>query len=423
MNSKLIPSNTCIQSWSSKARIRMTTALFMTLAHLNTAQGFEMSVRAEFKPDSSKPFFNKFENKTPNSGYCANFPEQCSGGMFSLRAPIVFNSITPITANHDDPRQGALFSVPTQWRDFTVTHSQTLEQEAVRIRIKGFGSEYRISDIIGLVGGGVSSGEAHSLLWGTRWVIAPSNCLYSGVGYFNTTTYGFFWRTPVQAPCQKQAKFDIPSMRYNFLDFAYEIETPNPLGMSSGDYVGNLIYTVGPGQDFDMGDVMIPADPTLSLNFTLNVQHTLKVDIPPGGEKVELLPTGGWQHWLQKGRTPEKLYHDQTFLISASSRFKMQLACERVIGDACAISNNSNDHAVPVDVRVSMPNGIGNDDGSAVSREKLSTATEQVFQSTHYVDQKPSMLHFEIQKQYVSEMLSEQGKYSGDITVVWDSDV
>jgi hypothetical protein len=53
----------------------------------------------------------------------------------------------------------------------------------------------------------------------------------------------------------------------------------------------------------------------------------------------------------------------------------------------------------------------------------LSTATEQVFQSTHYVDQKPSMLHFEIQKQYVSEMLSEQGKYSGDITVVWDSDV
>lgn len=56
-------------------------------------------------------------------------------------------------------------------------------------------------------------------------------------------------------------------------------------------------------------------------------------------------------------------------------------------------------------------------------REKLSTATEQVFQSTHYVDQKPSMLHFEIQKQYVSEMLSEQGKYSGDITVVWDSDV
>ena len=193
--------------------------------------------------------------------------------------------------------------------------------------------------------------------------------------------------------------------------------------MSSGDYVGNFIYTVGPGQDFDMGDVMIPADPTLSLNFTLNVQHTLKVDIPPGGGKVELLPTGGWQHWLQKGRTPEKLYQDQTFLISASSRFKMQLACERVIGDACAISNNSNDHAVPVDVRVSMPNGIGNDDGSAVSREKLSTATEQVFQSTHYVDQKPSMLHFEIQKQYVSEMLSEQGKYSGDITVVWDSDV
>ena len=424
MNSKLIPSNTCIQSWSSKARIRITTALFMTLAHLNTAQGFEMSVRAEFKPDSSKPFFNKFENKTPNSGYCKDYPNECkSSAMFSLRAPIVFNSIAPITANHADPRQGASFSLPTQWRDFTVSHSQTLEQETVRIRIKGFGSTYVTPSVIDLVGGGVTDIAAHYLLWGTGWVYAPANCSYSGVGYYGYNFYNFFWKTPVQAPCQKQARFNIPWMKYSYLDFAYEIETPNPLGMSSGDYVGNFIYTVGPGQDFDMGDVMIPADPTLSLNFTLNVQHTLKVDIPPGGEKVELLPTGGWQQWLQKGRTPEKLYHDQTFLISASSRFKMQLACERVIGDACAISNNSNDHAVPVDVRVSMPNGIGNDDGSAVSREKLSTATEQVFQSTHYVDQKPSMLHFEIQKQYVSEMLSEQGKYSGDITVVWDSDV
>lgn len=401
----------------------MTTALLIALAYITTAQGVEMNVRAEFKPDSSKPFFNTFENKTPNSGYCANFPAQCSGGMFSLRSPIIFNSITPITANHTDPRQGALFSVPTQWRDFTVTHSQTLEQETVRIRIKGFGSEYRISNIIGLVGGGVSASEAHSLLWRTRWVTAPTNCLYSGVGYYNSTIYGFFWQTPVQAPCQKQAQFDIPSMQYNFLDFAYEIKTPNPLGMSSGDYVGNFLYTLGPGQDFDMGDVMIPADPTLSLNFTLNVQHTLKVNIPPGGEKVELLPKGGWQQWLQKGLTPETLYRDQPFLISASSRFKMQLACERVIGNACAISNTSSDHEVPVEVMVSMPNGIGNDDGSAVSREKLSATTEQVFKSMHYVDQKPSLLHFEIQKQYVSEMLSEQGKYSGNITVVWDSDV
>lgn len=53
----------------------------------------------------------------------------------------------------------------------------------------------------------------------------------------------------------------------------------------------------------------------------------------------------------------------------------------------------------------------------------LSIATDQIFKSTHYVEQKPSLLHFEIKKEYVEQMLSEQGKYSGDITVVWDSDV
>lgn len=171
-----------------------------------------------------------------------------------------------------------------------------------------------------------------------------------------------------------------------------------------------------------MGDVMIPTDSLLSLNFTLNVQHTLKVAIPPGGNKVELTPKGGWQQWLQKGRVPEKIYRDQTVLISASSRFKMQLSCEQVMGDTCAISNGG--HEVPVDVLVSMPNGIANDgDSSAVSRKPLSVATAQVFKSTFHVDNRASSLHFEIQKRHVEQMLSEQGNYKGNITVIWDSDL
>jgi len=395
-------------------------ALALTMA-ASTAQGANQEIRATFRPDPSQPSKNVFINQTPNSGYCADYPNQCAENlMFSIRVPVNFTSTGSLV-----PGDGIAVKAPANWRRLTVTNADTQEAETVEIRITGIGSTYHLSHTANeLTGTEGTDVEGHRALWTTSsWVNAPAPCRFSGNLPYSPKSYGFFWKTPVEAPCTKYAAYAIPSMSFQSLDFAYELRTPNPLGMSSGDYVGNFIYTVGPGQDFDMGDVMIPADPTLSLNFTLNVQHTLKVDIPPGGEKVELLPTGGWQQWLQKGRTPEKLYHDQTFLISASSRFKMQLACERVIGDACAISNNSNDHAVPVDVRVSMPNGIGNDDGSAVSREKLSTATEQVFQSTHYVDQKPSMLHFEIQKQYVSEMLSEQGKYSGDITVVWDSDV
>jgi len=53
----------------------------------------------------------------------------------------------------------------------------------------------------------------------------------------------------------------------------------------------------------------------------------------------------------------------------------------------------------------------------------LSIATDQIFKSTHYVEQKPSLLHFEIKKEFVEQMLAEQGKYSGSIAVIWDSEV
>lgn len=407
----------------------LTAVTFITFLNMSVAQGVELNIRAEFKPDPAAPYLNKFENKTPVSGYCLYNPSDCvNTGMFSLRAPIAFTSTHPIIANHSDPRQGAVFNIPTQWRELFVTHVQTGQQETLRIRITGFGSQYRSSqDIRLLVNGGlpgIDSFPAHYMLWvGGRWNAAPSPCQAASNfnSSYNQWDYVFFWKTTVQAPCKKQAQFNIPEFRYNYTDFAYEIETPNPLGMATGDYLGNYIYTLGPGKDFDMGDVMIPNDPVLSLNFTLNVQHTLKVLIPSGGQKVELLPRDGWQQWVNTGRNPEKLYRDQTAVISASSRFKMQLACEQVSGDTCAISNGS--HAVPVDVMVSLPNGIGNEDGSAVNFKPLGIAAVQIFEPTFYVDSKPSTLHFEIKKVYVEEMLLRQGKYSGNITVIWDSEL
>mgnify|MGYP003600799169 CR=1 FL=1 len=407
----------------------LVAAMVISFASLTTAQAYEMSISAEFKPDPSNPLINKFVNTTTPSGYCQYYSRNCeTTGMFSLRAQIYFISNTTIRANHTDPRQGAIFHFPTDWRDLTVTHSQTGEQRTMRIRIKGFGTQYRVTpdDVRLLVNGGqpgINTLPAHRMLWGGEaWNIAPNTCLTaSGWEAFSETNYAFFWETPLPGPCQKQAHFDIPYFRYNYFDFAYEIEAPDPLNMSTGNYTGNIAYTIGPNKDFDMGDVMVATDDTLSLNFTLTVQHALKVDIPPGGDKVELTPKGGWQQWLQKGRIPEKLSRDQTFLMSSSSRFKMQLVCDRTINDTCAISNGS--HQVPVDVLVSMPNGVANDDNSAVSRKPLSVSTDLLFKSTFYVEQKPSTLHFEIQKQYVEQMLNEQGKYSGNITVVWDSDL
>ena len=411
---------------------RVATVLALLFAGMPTAYALSQDISAVFRPDPSKPNENTFRNTTPVSGYCADRPSDCRAtGMFSIRLPLSANSISAIQAGHEDPRQGAMFKVPANWRPIQVTHTGTGEIEVVEVRWSGLGARqwFPDRDVVQLVGGGVSSLRAHQILWtGLDWVYAPSPCRYSGVGIYGIRSYAFFWKTPTEGVCAKKANYEIPlgGMDYNYLDFAYELRTPNPLKMSSGQYTGSLTYSIGPGQDVDMGDVMIPNDSTLTLNFKLDVEHTLKIEVPPGGNRVDLEPQEGWQSWLNSGRKPTRLFRDQRFHISASSRFKMALECQYVSGNTCAIAETATGHAVPVDVSVSLPEGLTDAAGQPVNRRRLlrdGSGTE-LFQPGFYVDRRSGTLHFEVARNHVEDMLDSGAKaYSGNVTVIWDSEV
>ncbi|CAI8908297.1 Secreted protein [Pseudomonas sp. IT-P74] len=387
------------------------------------------TITALFKPDSARPHLNKFTNTTPPSGYCANYPQQCEANQFfSLQVPIQFNSRAPIPANHSSPRQGAMLKVPAQWRELTVHHETTGDPQKVRVRIAGIGSKAVTDDVKELVGGADDYQIAHNRLWGASWVYAPSPCQTSGNGYYGTYFYLFFWKTPIVGACAKQAKFDVPWLRFDYLDFGYELETPNPLGMASGQYTGSLTYSVGPNGDFDFGDVLLPTDSALTLDFNLDVQHTLKVDIPPGGEKLQLVPAGGWQSWLHAGRKPVRLFRDQTFHISASSRFKMYFECERWSTYDCVIKDAIGRRPVELRVGVSLPNGLTDLSGQPVKHQRLKWGPEgaQIFQPGFYVDRAPGVLHFEVPEYEVEWMLQQPNiasPYTGRVTVIWDSEV
>ncbi|MDR8384696.1 hypothetical protein MKS85_04030 [Pseudomonas sp. JL2] len=409
---------------------RVATAFVLLCIGMPTANALTQEISARFRPDPAKPMENKFTNTTPVSGYCSQHPRECEiTGMFSIRMPITFDSSAPIQANHPSNRQGAMFKVPANWRPATVFNSSTGESEEVEVRVSGIGSQYRLSvSPVELVGGGEDLKTAHYRLWGGSWVYAPSPCRYSGVATYNTLTYAFFWKTPQEGVCAKQAKYLVPDMRYTYLDFAYELRTPNPLKMSAGHYTGTLSYSVGPGQDFDMGDVMIPNDSVITLNFNLEVQHTLKVEVPPGGNKVVLEPQGGWQAWLNQGQKPTRLFRDQTFHIWASSRFKMRMQCQfaDTSDNTCLLWAPSSGLLVPVNVSVTLPNGLTDAAGQPVNRRRLyldGSGTE-LFQPGHYIDRKPGTLHFEVGRNQVEEMLAGEAKsYIGNVTVIWDSEV
>lgn len=396
-----------------------------------SAEAVTQDITALFRPDSANPHLNKFVNKTPVSGYCEDAPSECrDNNMFSIRLPLRFESVRPMEPGASG-RSHAMFKVPADWRQLTVTHAETGETERVEVRIAGIGSQYTLSDTAAKLTGASNPREGHRSLWtggaAGNWVNAPPPCEYSGVGFYGDSYYSFFWKTPVLGVCSKTPNFRIPAMSYEYLDFAYELRTPNPLGMSSGLYTGTYLYTIGPGRELDMGDTMVPGDNALVLRFELDVQHTLKVDIPPGGEKVQLAPAGGWQSWLHAGRKPVRLFRDQTFHISASSRFKMLLECEAWTTLECTIKNSAGRRQVEVQVSVSLPDGLTDLAGQPVKRRRLRTGqvSNQQFQPGFYLDRAPGVLHFEISESEVDFMLQPgvEGLYSGNITVIWDSEI
>lgn len=286
----------CRNRWCGGPRAGLSFVLFvlfvLLLLFAKVAKAEVHNIEATFQPDSSHPQKNQFKNQTPSEGFCQQIPQACEpSGLFSLIARIPFTANAPILANHVDPRLGGMAKVPSDWRDVVVTHASG-DTRRVQIRIAGIGHETAFPLSVGEMTGG---GGWDDLWEGGGWLIAPAPC--QGVGWASAGAHGYnsFWKVPEGAGvCSKKAKFDIPlAMRYQYFVYAYELRTPDPLKMVAGEYTGTIIYTVGPGQDFDMGDVMIPSDSLLTLNFLLGVTHTLKVDLPPGAIESYWSPKAG----------------------------------------------------------------------------------------------------------------------------------
>lgn len=406
-----------------RTSVRNCLVAVLCAAFAQAAHALTQDIRAVFTPDPANQMKNEFINTTPVSGFCAGFGHTIckNNGYFSIEAPLSGSSpdlgpgVPVIYAGHTNPREGAMFKVPSEWRAFQVTHTRTGEVETVQMRITGIGQQ--------------TSTRPGIRVWPSSTWFAAYPCVSTGLISGGGTNLRFFWLVPENAgACNKKAPIeDVTRFAFASMDYAYALKTPNPLSMSSGEYTGTLEYSIGPGGDFDFGDVVIADDKSMKFNFTLNVQHALKVELPPGGNRIELLPQGGWQAWLNQGRKPARLFRDQTFNISASSRFKMQLECQYRDGsNTCSLYEPLSGHAVPLNISVSLPNGLTDPSGQPVNRRPLlldGSGTE-LFQPGFYVERKPGTLHFEIARDQVEEMLTGPGKtYRGTVTVIWDSEV
>ncbi|MDF2041214.1 MULTISPECIES: hypothetical protein [unclassified Pantoea] len=415
-------------------RFMMSTLLLAGCASANAAT---MDITASFSPSMENPENNTFTNTTKQSGYCSTAPSECKeNNVFSISMGEITASLATsgITAN-STPRMGMYYKMPGAWRNVTATNKDTGEQVTISFRTSAFSAQYNTKSDWTIT--------KHKEWNGDSFVNAPSPCSYSGVGKYGNRFYMFMWKWPLSdAACYKTATKDLTGEPYliNNTSLGYELKTPDPLKMESGVYTGRLALRVGPGGDIDFGDNFQASDSELDINFTLTVNHELKLTTTPENRAVSLQPcatgrfcseeegSANWERWMVNRITPE-LTGKSNFNLSSSGGFTVYLQCEQQSGSDCALkSDNTPSQTVPVRTLLTLPeNIIDNSTGSTVSKRRLTAGkdlTKNVFTTKSFGENRAGSIEFLVGQKDVDTMLKTRpDTYRGAVTVIFDPDI
>lgn len=414
----------------------LRTLAGMSLFAVSTAgMAVTMDITASFAPSMEKPENNAFTNTTPQSGYCDTWPNYCAGqSLHSISLPLTASRIenvhiTPETA----PEEGVYFRMPGAWRTLTVTNNISGENTSVQIRFSGFSARI--------------AGETDGYDWSEGHLgYAPSPCstgatpVGSGIRWM-----AFLWLWPQSnAICYKtstidrsDSKYDGDLVSYYGMGIGYELKTPNPLTLGAGVYTGQLQYSVGYGGDIDFGKNYQPSDTEITINFTLSVNHELKLTTTADDQAVSLQPCASgrvcsadegqanWERWMVTRITPQ-LTGRSNFRLSSSGAFTVYLECEQQSGSDCALrSDKMPSQTVPVRTLLTLPDNIvDNVTGSTVSKRQLAAGRDlsrNVFVAKTFGQNRVGSIDFLVSQKDVDTMLTTRpDTYRGAVTVIFD---
>ena len=416
--------------FNSQGFMRCEVALLLMCYALSTS-AFEKKVEAVYTPDPNNPTNTAFVMLTPGEGKCS-LPMYCNGAL-GMKLPLVFESPTGINvaANASDPRQGAYFKIPRSWRSVMLINTKTGSQAELKVRAAAIGAQYVLTQPAYELSpeGPTVPNHGHGLLWqGGMWSESVAPCYSARLWYLVPKVHEFHWQYRTGDTCTKKALFEIPGpFIYNKAETAFDFAMPNPLDMEPGEYTASTLYSVGPGQDFDLGQLMLPSDSQIALDFKFVVNSALTVDFPPGSGRAVLQPREGWQGWLNSGRKPPGLSTFQNFKLSSSSNFKMYLDCQYSIGTDCGIYAESAtiNTLVAVDTTVSFPAGITLNPGRrAAIKVSLGQGIHNAvsFEIDGVQLSRGATMQYEIKPEVTALMVQNPGStYRGVVTIIFDA--
>lgn len=383
-----------------------------------TPQASELAITAEFAPRASAPNAVKFTNTTPQSGYC-NGSVHCRPGEFTLTIPL---TIERQWQNPGPPEGHGYQRVDGDWKTVNVSHDRGPMTVPLQFRLNLLARRYDLGTLA--PGGTVGSIGIVANASGAQG--ASSGDCRGRAGAGHDTMYSFAWTVPAGwTTCSRPPKPE-PLGPYtgtiSQVSIGYELEAPNPFALSNGTYRGALTYTLGPGQQIDLGNGQY-SDAQVTFNFELKVLHELRVDFPADSHRVVLEPDGGWPRWLAGSRLPPRLERVHPFQISASAPMKMYLKCDTLLSNRCSLREPISGHRVPLVVAVSLPREIRHK-GNPVQALPLPLGEDQAlaFQSVAVAAGRPGRLHYSVDAPHVATMMKRTGRqYTGNVTIVFDA--
>ena len=411
-----------------KTLIRLLAGIILGTGSL-AAGAATMNITASFTPSVSKPENNTFTNTTPQSGYCAVWG--CASNSYSISTNLTLKSNgSPILVSDTDPRDHVYFKLPAR-TPVTITNSSDGTESIAYISFTNLSVRmYNISN--------PTSGWS-----GGSFSYPVGGCSYMNNSYAGSNRYQWVWKikNPASpAACYKKRLTDYYSVSNAYMDeisVGYTLETPNPLKLTAGVYTGSIEYTVGPGSDIDFGNKWDVSSSTLKVNFTLSVNHELKLSTTADNQQVALQPcasgkvctaeegAANWERWMITRATPE-LTGRSNFSLSSSGTFTVYLQCEQQSGSDCALkSDNTPSQTVPVQSLLTLPRGIvDSSTGSGVSKRRLAAGrdlTKNVFVTKSFGENQAGSIDFLVSRKDVDTMLETRpDTYRGAITVIFD---
>lgn len=400
-----------------------------------TAGAATINITASFSPSMDNPENNTFTNTTTQIGYCNNWPHLCPAGQFSISlGGISLNGNGILYSSDNNPKNNFYLGLPVN-SVVDVINLQTGIKSSLIFNITHFSGSWR------RLTGGAQSG------WNNGTFSYPSTgstCSSGGAGIGSgggdgNSWYGWAWIVS-GGSCYKintRESRDISSSLLNDISIGYKLTTPNPLLLESGTYVGYLKWNVGPDGDIDFGNAWSPSDTQLTINFTLSVNHELKLTTIADDRTVSLQPcasgrvctedeaSANWERWMVTRITPQLTGHSN-FRLSSSGAFSVYLECEQQSGPDCALrSDKMPSQTVPVRTLLTLPDNIvDNFTGSTVSKRELVAGkdlTKNIFTTRSFGQNRAGSIDFLVSQKNVDTMLTTRpDTYRGAVTVIFD---